>query len=123
MQNNQDQAAHQPPLVCTLSEAEKAERRDEFGGLFTQVAQLQELADGYAFRFAGDEALLPRLLEFIHAERACCQFFTFELAFEPELGPIWLRLRGAEGVKEIVASWSWVSSLLQRQQRPAAARV
>ncbi len=28
--------------------------------------------------------------------------FIFELFFEPDLGPIWLKVRGAEGVKESV---------------------
>jgi hypothetical protein len=34
---------------------------------------------------------------------ACCPFFTFELTFEPDSGPIWLRVRGQEGVKEFIS--------------------
>jgi len=36
------------------------------------------------------------------AERDCCPFFTFELAFAPDHGPVWLRLRGPEGAKAVV---------------------
>jgi len=41
------------------------------------------------------------LLEVIVAERACCPFFTFELIFTPDQGPLWLRLLGPEGAKEV----------------------
>jgi hypothetical protein len=41
-----------------------------------------------------------RLTAFIVAERACCPFFTFELAFGP--GGILLRVRGPEGTKQFV---------------------
>ena len=35
-------------------------------------------------------------------ERTCCSFFQFELVFELNEGPIWLRLRGAENVKAFI---------------------
>jgi hypothetical protein len=38
-------------------------------------------------------------VDFFSSERICCPFFAFELIFEPNLGSIWLRVRGAEGVK------------------------
>jgi hypothetical protein len=46
---------------------------------------------------------MPRLTEFIVFERGCCPFFTFELLFEPEGGPIRLRALAPEGAKEIAA--------------------
>jgi hypothetical protein len=63
---------------------------------------MAELEDGYAFRFPGDTIWAARLLQFVTSERECCPFFTFELVFEPGQGPIWLRLRGPEGVKEFI---------------------
>lgn len=37
-------------------------------------------------------------------ERLCCPFFRFGLEIEPNSGPLWLRLTGSEGVKEILRS-------------------
>ncbi len=105
MQNELDSPANELPIACNLSDPEQAARREEVTqNLFKGVQQVKELADGYAYRFPGNEAWAARLIEFVLAERTCCPFFTFELVFEPNLGPIWLYLRGGQGVKEFVAS-------------------
>lgn len=100
----QEQAVEETPIACNLTGAELAERGDEVGALFQEVDEVRELADGYAFRFAGSDATAARLLQFTLEERRCCPFFTFELAFEPNEGPIWVRLRGSASIKEFVAS-------------------
>jgi hypothetical protein len=90
-------------IACRLSEAEQAIREEELArDIFSNCQEVIELADGYAFRFAGDGEWAAKLVEFIALERKCCPFFTFELVFEPQEGPIWLRLRGPEGVKDFV---------------------
>jgi hypothetical protein len=90
-------------IACLLSEREYAIRGEELaGGLFAAVEEIAELPDGYEYRFANDD-YLPALLEFIAAERRCCPFLTFEIAFEPHGGPLWLRLRGSPRVKAFVA--------------------
>lgn len=99
-----DQVADELPIACTLSGDELAERGEAVDDVFKEVEQVRELADGYAFRFTGTAAMASRLLQFTLVERSCCPFFTFEVVFEPNEGPIWLRLRGAAGVKEFVAS-------------------
>src|SRR5918994_1726510 len=92
------------PIACLLSEREAAIRGEELaGGLFAAVEEVAELLDGYAYRFSGDGSQLEPLLEFITAERRCCPFLTFELAFEPHGGPLWLRLRGSQPVKALIA--------------------
>ena len=91
------------PIACDLSEQEQQRRRKVLASdIFKDVQQTDELADGYAFRYPGDETQAARLLEFIIFERKCCAFMTFELLFEPGQGSIWLRLRGAAGVKEFI---------------------
>jgi|GEM_PF-635589 len=91
------------PLACNLTEAQEREQRQrEITATFKAIEQVVELEDGYAFSFAPSEERAYELLTFILAERKCCPFFTFELAFEAAEGPIWLRLRGPEGVKEFV---------------------
>jgi hypothetical protein len=95
------------PIACSLPEASQAARETALAAtLFAHRLQTRELADGYAFQFPNDAALLAQLLEFIAFERQCCPFFLFELAFEPQQGPLWLRMRGGEGVKEFLSSWS-----------------
>lgn len=92
-----------PPIVCNLSEAEQAAREEELATeLFGNCPEVAELADGYAFRFPGEQEWIARLVEFIEFERKCCPFFTFELAFEPDEGPVWLRVKGSDEVKMFV---------------------
>jgi hypothetical protein len=93
------------PLACTLT-ALTAEQRVRQQTVFQQVQaavlELRELPDGYGFRFPADAALLMVLAEFINLERVCCAFFSFTLEVAPESGPIWLRITGREGVKQVL---------------------
>jgi hypothetical protein len=99
-----DQQTLDIPIACTLSNPELARRTAEIEeSLFAGVLETSELPDGYAFRFPAAADWLPRLATFIAEERRCCPFFTFELVCEPAEGPIWLHLRGREGVKEFIA--------------------
>jgi len=66
------------------------------------VKEAQDLPDGYAFRFTAEPATILLVSEFITREHLCCPFFRFELIVEQEDGPLWLRLRGREGVKEFI---------------------
>ena len=104
IQLDNDPAAQEIPVACTLSDRDLAQRRDEITRtLLGGRQETRELPDGYAVRFPGDAAWATRLLAFIEGERACCPFFTFALVFEPREGPIWLHLRGPAGTKELVA--------------------
>jgi hypothetical protein len=97
-------AAQDDVIACLLSEREAAIRGEELAdGLFTAVEEVAELPNGYGYRFPSEGSQLEPLLEFIAAERRCCPFLTFELAFEPYGGPLWLRLRGSPPVKAFIA--------------------
>jgi hypothetical protein len=92
------------PIACALTSAEEARRlalleRELFGAALDR----RDLVDGYEFRFPGDAHWLTKLAAFIADERACCPFLAFEIVCEPAAGPIWLRLRGREGVKDFIA--------------------
>jgi hypothetical protein len=92
-----------PVIACDLSARDLAIRAETLRQeLFAAAAEVRQLADGYAFRFAGTDELQAKLFEFVTTERVCCSFFHIELIFEPQHGPIWLHLRGAEGVKAFV---------------------
>ena len=93
------------PIACRLTTPElRAREQVVQREVVAGVQETRELADGYALRFPGDAAWLDTLAEFIRFERECCPFFTFELRCEPQHGPLWLHLRGPEGVKEFVAT-------------------
>jgi hypothetical protein len=103
MSRDENLSTNDLPIACNLSEREQQQRREELAAaIFNNVRQADELADGYSFRFPGDEAWAAKLFDFITFERRCCPFITFELLFEPGEGSIWLRLRGAAGVKEFI---------------------
>jgi hypothetical protein len=90
------------PIACNLSGPEQDRRQGVAGEILGQARRVEELEDGYAFDFAWDAKLAVELTEFIIFERACCPFFTFELVFERNAGPVRLRVKGPEGVKEFI---------------------
>ena len=100
----QTPAVEETPIACNLTGEDLAERGNDVKNLFDETEEVRELEDGYAFRFSGSDAMAPRLLEFTLEERRCCPFFTFDLVFQPNLGSIWVHLRGSAAVKEYVAS-------------------
>ena len=104
MSNNIAVADSETTIACNLSEPELAARERELAdAIFSKIQQVEELADGFALRFPGSDEWATRLFEFITFERVCCPFFTFELLFEANQTAIWLKLRGAEGVKAMIS--------------------
>ena len=101
----QKKAAQESPLACNML-ALDAEGRKRHKAVSEQmraaVKEVQDLPDGYAFRFPAEQSTILLVSEFIARERLCCPFFRFELIAEQEDGPLWLRLRGREGVKEFI---------------------
>jgi hypothetical protein len=101
--NTHMNTSHQEiPLACTLTEAEQVTRQSQIDDLFAHAEQIRELTDGYAFQYPGTTTWASTLTDFIVQERACCLFFHFDLVFEPNLGPIWLHVRGGDGVKDLL---------------------
>jgi hypothetical protein len=70
--------------------------------LFAAAQEVQELSNGYAIRFMNEPGRFMAIAKFIENERLCCPFFNFGLELEPNNGPLWLKLTGGEGVKEIL---------------------
>ena len=92
-------------LACDLT-AIPADVRGEHivsaSQLFSTAQEVQELPDGYAIRFANEPGKFMDIANFIEHDRLCCPFFNFGVEVEPNSGPLWLRLTGGEGVKELV---------------------
>lgn len=104
MSSETGRTAKRLPIACELSEGGQRSRQEEISQeIFSGCKNVRELEDGYEFGFPGDEEWIEGLTRFIASERECCRFFTFELLFEPELGPVSLRMRGPAGTKEFLA--------------------
>lgn len=95
------------PIACDLTVLDKAQRNSHeqvSQRLFANVQAVQELEDGYAFRFAPETDLIADLGRFVALERLCCPFFDFSIEVAREQGPVTLRLTGTEGVKTYLAA-------------------
>lgn len=105
MVDDQERTGGEPGLSCSLVGREFAERKETLTrDLFAHAEHVEELPDGFAYRFPAGDPWPGQVLDVIAAERKCCPFFTFEMVFEPDGGPLWLRLRGPEGVKAFVGA-------------------
>ena len=95
-------------LACNLDAIIAQAERDSHVGtietLLTAVLESVELADGYGYRLPADPTILQQIGTFIANERKCCSFFRFELVAESGGGPVWLRITGPEGTKQILAA-------------------
>src|SRR5690242_14031834 len=96
--------AHDLPLACDLAaiDAEARQAHVELASyLLREGAQeVRDLPAGFAFRFAA--AQYAQVTQFIANERLCCPFFTFALEVTPGHGPLWLRITGPAGAKDIL---------------------
>lgn len=93
------------PIACNLTAipaAQLEQHKTTAEQIFLAVAETRELPDGYAFRLPETSETLLKAVEFISNERLCCSFFSFNLEVEPQGGPLWLKLRGNEGVKPFI---------------------
>jgi hypothetical protein len=91
------------PIACDLTAIplEAREQHVTVGvQIFQAVEEVQELPNGYAFRFGNEPGMLMALANFVENERHCCAFYSFVIEVEPGHGPLWLRLTGGKGVKE-----------------------
>jgi mercuric ion transport protein len=91
-------------LACICDVLPAPARADHFAlarELLNRRAQERsDLTDGYAFRFDADA--LASLAAFIDNERKCCPFLSIEIRVAPDSGPIWLRMTGPEGTREVL---------------------
>jgi hypothetical protein len=93
------------PLACVMAAIPEAERSSHAAlasALFVdRVRERRDLPDGYAFRFEVDA--LVDLARFLVNGRRCCPFLSFDIAVAPSDGPVWLRMTGPDGTRELLA--------------------
>ncbi|MBZ0290317.1 MAG: hypothetical protein K8I30_22015 [Anaerolineae bacterium] len=91
-------------IACDLTAIDAADRDQHMltgKQLFASVTEVQELADGYAFRLPAETHILHSAAHFIANERLCCPFFDFTLRVGAKNG-LWLSLTGNDDVKQFV---------------------
>lgn len=87
-------------LACDLSALDDPERHEkESTLLFESYEDVEELSNGYAFRYPATPEWTQQIATFIQGEQRCCPFFRFELVVDPEQEATWLQLRGDAKVK------------------------
>jgi hypothetical protein len=94
---------HQPDASLVspvLDRALQLRRQLLMAGLFKYVAEVQEVKDGYAFRFKRSDLLTRRIADYLLFEGQHSPQLSFMLIVEPNGGPLWLEVRGMEGDKE-----------------------
>src|SRR4051812_1163244 len=80
-----------PELACRLIGPELAARKANITEeLLAHVEETVERENAFSFRLPASEPWPQRVFEFVAAERQCCPFFTFDVRFEPNDGPLWL---------------------------------
>ena len=93
-------------LACDLDALTPTEREQQaatFEQLRQQVQAVEEQPDGWAVKLPTAADTLLLVARFIENERRCCPFFDFTLNVTPDAGPIWLRITGRPGVKDLLA--------------------
>lgn len=111
----------QPGFYCNLKAITPSERI-RHGVLSWRLKEARietkELPDGYAFRLDTEKVSFANVADWITNEQKCCPFFDFELELGREGGPLWLKLRGSEGVKQFIVPEFGVAQ--PQTEKPAA---
>jgi mercuric ion transport protein len=91
-------------VVCVPDAIPLGERVAHFAlgrRLFAKLAEERiDLPSGIALRLTGDS--FPQVARFIANERKCCPFLHIEVEIAPGAGPMWLRLTGPPGTRELI---------------------
>jgi hypothetical protein len=92
------------PIACDLSaiEDDELEEHKKNSRIFESVQEALELDEGYAFRLPTETEIIEKAGAFVSRERLCCPFFHFELEVKPDHGPVYLKVKGDERVKQFV---------------------
>jgi hypothetical protein len=92
-------------LYCNIS-ALTGSDRERYDQLVRKLEaariEIRELPDGYAFRLRNEFVSLVEVGEWISYESKCCPFFDFEIQLGRDNGPLWLKLKGKDGIKPFI---------------------
>jgi hypothetical protein len=100
-------ATEKSPFYCNVKALNPAEwvRLLQLHHMLAEArVETQEFSEGYAFRLAKEKITLADLAEWISLEGRCCPFFDFKIELQRDGGPLWLKVGGADGVKQFLRS-------------------
>jgi hypothetical protein len=102
-----NKAAEKPDhgLTCNLDgipSQERARYTELFESLRHAIRDKHELPDGFALLLDPAQFTMDQALEWTKLERECCPFLETELRWDIQNGPVWLDLKGPEGVKDFI---------------------
>jgi hypothetical protein len=92
-------------LTCNLDgipSQERARYSELFESLRHAIRDKRELPDGYALLLEPAQFSMDQALEWTKLERECCPFLEVEVRWDIENGPVWLDLKGPQGVKDFI---------------------
>jgi hypothetical protein len=102
---NQQGKKKESPFYCnikTLSVAERLHKKQIGEKMAASRVEVNELPNGYAFRFRPGGVSLVELADWVESERRCCLFFDLAIEAEREGGSMWLKITGRDGVKQFI---------------------
>ena len=70
--------------------------------LIQAVESVQEVENGYEFKFPNETGFISKIAEFISNERLCCPFLKFTLKIVSNSEPVSLALTGPIGTQEFL---------------------
>jgi hypothetical protein len=92
-------------FYCNMSALTSSDR-DRYDQLRRKLEaaqiEIQELPDGYSFRLRNELISVTEVAEWVSYESKCCPFFEFEILLERSNGPLWLKLKGQDGIKPFI---------------------
>lgn len=92
-------------LSCKLTSPELQKRKETvLAELKNGVLEKKELTNGYAFKFNGDDETIDKLMGFIKSERACCDFFKFNIIITGDKSAVWLDITGSQQAKDLITT-------------------
>jgi hypothetical protein len=92
-----------PPVACTLTDAENDERADDVRATMTDAfARAEELRDGYTLYFEGTDEPLAAVAAFTSNELECCSFAEYSIEVSPPYEETRFTVTGPDGAKELL---------------------
>jgi len=90
-------------LTCKLTTPELRKRKETIiKSLKSKMIQKKELPNGYSYKFIGTDKMVDELTNFVKTERACCDFFIFNISILGNKSEAWLKIVGPKGAKDFI---------------------
>jgi hypothetical protein len=94
------------PIACTLTEAERRERRRTILNSIRGAAfDVTPLPLGYSYRFNPTSEVPAELARLVDLERQCCPFLTFRITVPADRQPLCLEITGPSDANEVIADF------------------